>query len=88
MSVAAFTSPSELTDEELALRFQAGDAAAMEALIQRYRRFARAKTRTYFLVGGGLRGRGTGGTDRPLQGGPRFPGRSPVVVPGLRRVVA
>ena len=51
MSVAAFTSPSELTDEELALRFQAGDAGAMEALIQRYRRFARAKTRTYFLVG-------------------------------------
>lgn len=51
MSVAILTSPSEASDEELALLFQSGDISAMETLIQRYRRFARAKTRTYFLVG-------------------------------------
>jgi RNA polymerase sporulation-specific sigma factor len=42
---------AELSDEELAIRYQAGDAAALEVLIVRYRRFARAKSRTYFLVG-------------------------------------
>ena len=42
---------AELQDEELVRRFQAGDHCALEVLIQRYRRFARAKTRTYFLVG-------------------------------------
>ena len=51
MPVTAAASLSELSDEELALRFQSGDSAALEILIQRYRRFARAKTRTYFLVG-------------------------------------
>lgn len=51
MPVTAAASLSELSDEELALRFQTGDSAALEILIQRYRRFARAKTRTYFLVG-------------------------------------
>lgn len=51
MSVATLPSLSEISDEELALRFQTGDTAALEALVQRYRRFARAKTRTYFLVG-------------------------------------
>jgi RNA polymerase sporulation-specific sigma factor len=42
---------AELSDEDLAIRYQAGDAAALEVLIVRYRRFARAKSRTYFLVG-------------------------------------
>ena len=42
---------SELQDEELVSLYQAGDCQALEVLIQRYRRFARAKTRTYFLVG-------------------------------------
>src|SRR5438270_12213944 len=51
MSVTALASLSELSDEELAIRFQGGDAPALEVLIQRYRRLARAKTRTYFLVG-------------------------------------
>ena len=51
MPVTAVSSLSDLSDEELAIRFQGGDALAMELLIQRYRRFARAKTRTYFLVG-------------------------------------
>lgn len=51
MSVVAAASLSDLPDEELAIRFQGGDSLALELLIQRYRRFARAKTRTYFLVG-------------------------------------
>lgn len=46
-----FAPLAELQDEELVSRFQAGDHCALEVLIQRYRRFARAKTRTYFLVG-------------------------------------
>ena len=51
MPVTAAASLSELPDEELAGLFQTGDACALEVLIQRYRRFAKAKTRTYFLVG-------------------------------------
>ena len=51
MPVTAAASLSELSDEELALCFQDGESSALEILIQRYRRFARAKTRTYFLVG-------------------------------------
>ena len=43
---------SDLTDVELAARFQSGDRLALEALIDRYRRFARAKARSYFIVGG------------------------------------
>jgi len=39
------------TDEELVALFQAGDVSALEALIERYRRFARSKARAYFLVG-------------------------------------
>lgn len=42
---------TELQDEELVSRFQDGDGAALDVLLGRYRRFARAKTRTYFLVG-------------------------------------
>ena len=42
---------SELEDEELVARFQAGNQDALNQLLQRYRRFARAKSRTYFLVG-------------------------------------
>lgn len=48
-SVASFT---ELSDDELALQAQLGDTLAQETLIERYRRFARAKARGYFLVGG------------------------------------
>ena len=50
-AAASLSELSELSDEELALRFQGGESSALETLIQRYRRFARAKTRTYFLVG-------------------------------------
>ena len=40
------------TDVELAALAKEGDRDALEALIDRYRRFARAKSRGYFLVGG------------------------------------
>jgi RNA polymerase sporulation-specific sigma factor len=42
---------ADLPDEELVARWQEGDAASLELLLQRYRRFARSKARTYFLVG-------------------------------------
>jgi RNA polymerase sporulation-specific sigma factor len=51
MSVIATASLNDLSDEDLAIRFQDGEPMALEVLIRRYRRFARAKTRTYFLVG-------------------------------------
>ncbi|MDQ2725750.1 MAG: RNA polymerase sporulation sigma factor SigH [Actinomycetota bacterium] len=41
----------DLDDEELVARFQRGDRDALEVLIGRYRRFARSKARTYFVVG-------------------------------------
>ncbi len=41
----------DLSDEDLVARFQSGDLAALNDLIERYRRFARSKARTYFLVG-------------------------------------
>ena len=41
-----------LADEELAARSQRGDRAALETLIARYRRLARARSRSYFLIGG------------------------------------
>ena len=40
-----------LADEELVGRYRAGDPDALDVLLQRYRRFARAKARGYFLVG-------------------------------------
>ena len=43
---------TELPDDELAARSQQGDRQALETLIDRYRRFARAKGRGYFLIGG------------------------------------
>jgi RNA polymerase sporulation-specific sigma factor len=43
---------SDLPDDELAARHQAGCQEALNTLIDRYRRFARAKARGYFLVGG------------------------------------
>jgi len=42
---------TELADDDLAARFQAGDADALTVLLERYRRFARAKARGYFLIG-------------------------------------
>lgn len=43
--------PLDFDDETLVARYQAGDADALDVLLQRYRRFARSKSRTYFLVG-------------------------------------
>jgi RNA polymerase sporulation-specific sigma factor len=43
--------PVELTDDHLVALFRQGDGAALELLLERYRRFARSKARTYFLVG-------------------------------------
>ncbi len=43
---------SDLADEELVSLFHQGDLAALDLLLARYRRFARAKGRGYFLAGG------------------------------------
>ncbi|MGH9242785.1 MAG: RNA polymerase sporulation sigma factor SigH [Acidimicrobiales bacterium] len=48
----ASKSLSYLPDSELALEAQRGSDLALHSLIERYRRFARAKSRGYFLVGG------------------------------------
>ncbi len=42
---------TDQTDEDLVARWQGGDESALEEILARYRRFARAKARTYFLVG-------------------------------------
>lgn len=47
--------PAALTaapDAELARLFQEGSSAALDVLMVRYRRFARSRSRSYFLVGG------------------------------------
>lgn len=46
-----FTTLSELADDELVARFHGGDTDALAVLLERYRRFARAKARGYFLIG-------------------------------------
>jgi len=43
---------TDLNDDEIVALAQSGDQDAFLALIERYRRFARAKGRGYFLVGG------------------------------------
>ncbi len=42
---------ADLPDGELVERFRAGEIEAVEILLRRYRRLARAKARAYFLVG-------------------------------------
>jgi len=42
---------SELADDDLVARFHQGDEASLQVLLERYRRFARAKARGYFIVG-------------------------------------
>jgi RNA polymerase sporulation-specific sigma factor len=51
MSQSCATS-SETTDEMLVRLFHEGDVEALDVLLARYRRFARAKARGYFLAGG------------------------------------
>ena len=41
----------DLADDELVASYREGNVAALETLLERYRRFARAKGRSYFLVG-------------------------------------
>jgi RNA polymerase sporulation-specific sigma factor len=41
----------DLTDEELVARFQDGHTEALDELVARYRRLARSKARTYFVLG-------------------------------------
>jgi RNA polymerase sporulation-specific sigma factor len=41
----------DATDDELVLRARAGDDAALEHLLLRYRNFSRVKARNYFLIG-------------------------------------
>lgn len=43
---------AELSDEDLVTAARRGEDAALSELLTRYRRFARAKARSYFLVGG------------------------------------
>ncbi len=43
--------PVQVTDDHLVALFRQGDDAALDLLFERYRRFARSKARTYFLVG-------------------------------------
>src|SRR5438445_4722174 len=50
LRIAAFVH-EDVADEELVARYQEGDVDALNILLERYRRFARAKARTYFLVG-------------------------------------
>lgn len=45
---------SDQADEELVRRFHQGDVAALDALLDRHRRLARAKARGYFLAGGDI----------------------------------
>ena len=40
-----------MTDEEIALLAQQGDADASEYLLNKYKNFVRSKARSYFLVG-------------------------------------
>jgi RNA polymerase sporulation-specific sigma factor len=44
----------EASDDELVHRFRAGEVAALDVLLERYRHFARAKARGYFVAGGDL----------------------------------
>jgi RNA polymerase sporulation-specific sigma factor len=45
------TAPGEETDEELVLLAQQGDNTSLQALFRRYRARAKAKARSYFLMG-------------------------------------
>lgn len=49
---ASSTPRDQLTDERLVELTWAGDDAALETLLSRYRGFVRLKARSYFLVGG------------------------------------
>jgi RNA polymerase sporulation-specific sigma factor len=50
--VAALATETDVSDDVLVERYRAGDQAALTELLRRYRGYARAKARSYFLVGG------------------------------------
>src|SRR3546814_12317830 len=51
MGIQAHATLTNLTDIELAARLQSGCQDSLQVMLTRYRRFARAKARSYFLVG-------------------------------------
>lgn len=51
-STLRLVGPADLSDEQLVALVHAGEVDAQRELLERYRRFARAKARSYFLVGG------------------------------------
>jgi RNA polymerase sporulation-specific sigma factor len=44
-------SPADVADNDLVAMFRDGEVEALNVLLERYRRFARAKARGYFLIG-------------------------------------
>jgi len=40
------------TDEELILKYRQGESGCMDEIISRYKNYVRAKSRSYFLIGG------------------------------------
>src|SRR3546814_12810621 len=51
MGIQAPATLTNLTDIELAARFQSGCQDSLQVMLTRSRRFARAKARSYFMVG-------------------------------------
>src|SRR3954449_9205921 len=52
MAVTEHLHHTQMTDDELVALGQDGDSLAVGMVLSRYRRFARSKSRGYFLVGG------------------------------------
>ncbi len=48
---ASFEEFIPLTDDDIAIRASAGDVAAIEFLLVKYKNFVRSKARSYFLIG-------------------------------------
>ncbi len=51
MALRMLDTLEEVADEDLVARFHDGDFAALDTLLERYRRFARSRARAYFLAG-------------------------------------
>ena len=63
----------DLADDELVASYREGNVAALETLLERYRRFARAEGRSYFHGGADSADNAQEGPPRP----PPPPGRPP-----------
>lgn len=70
MSAETPTNPysafEKMTDEEVVLKAKEDNVLAQEYLLHKYRKFVRAKARSYFFNRGGTRGHYPGRHDRPL----------------------